>query len=351
MKTNMIFISALAGAALLASTAQAQDFKGKTVILGYGGGVGGGFDTYAQMLAPHFKRHLPGNPSVIVQGVPGAGTLAAANYTYEVAPADGTFIGIASGNTATAKLFKTPNIRFDPSKFVWIGSMTSEVAATIAWHTTGVTSIEDIKTRKFIVGGGGATSGNVIAPTVMNRMFGTQFDIIRGYASSREAMLAVERGELDGVASWNYSSIKAAHSDMLRDGKIKILLQLSLSKHPDLPNVPLITDLAKTAEEKVILELIFAPQEMGRPLFAPPATPANVANVLRRAFDATMADKQFLADTKKMDLDLNPMSGEELQQIVADVVATPPAVAKHLVAALEGHIMRDLTQEQGAAKP
>ncbi len=336
MKTTWIFVGVLAGLALMAGTAPhqawAQDYKGKTVTLGYGGGVGGGFDTYAQMLAPHFKRHLPGNPTVIVQGVPGAGTLAAANYTYEVAPADGTFIGIASGNTATAKLFKTPNIRFDPSKFVWIGSMTSEVAATIAWHTTGVTSIEDIKKRKFIVGGGGATSGNVIAPTVMNRMFGTQFDIIRGYASSREAMLAVERGELDGVASWNYSSIKAAHSDMLRDGKIKILLQLSLSKHPDLPNVPLITDLAKTAEEKSILELIFAPQEMGRPLFAPPKTPANVASVLRRAFDATMADPVFLAEAEKRKIDLNsPMTGEQVTALIGRMHEQPEAVVEKTI--------------------
>jgi len=337
MKIASIFISALAGAALLASAApgqvQAQDYKGKTVILGYGGGVGGGFDTYAQLLAPHFKRHLPGEPNVIVQGVPGAGTLAAANYTFEVAPPDGTFIGIASGNTATAKLFRTPNIRFDPSKFVWIGSMTGEVAAVIAWHTTGVTSIEDIKTRKFIVGGGGATSGNVISPTVMNRMFGTQFHIIRGYSSSREAMLAVERGELDGVGSWNYSSIKAAHADMLHDGKLKILLQLALTKHPDLPNVPLITDLAKTPEEKAILELIYAPQEMGRPLFAPRATPANVANVLRRAFDATLADPVFKADAAKRRITIDrPMTGAQVHALIGRMHNQPAALVEKTIA-------------------
>lgn len=333
MKTTMILAGALAGLFAVAGAAHAQDFKGKTVILGYGGGVGGGFDTYAQLLAPHIKRHLPGAPNVIVQGVPGAGTLAAANYTFEIAPPDGTFIGIASGNTATAKLFRTPNIRFDPNKFVWIGSMTSEVAAVIAWHTTGITSIEDVKKRKMIVGGGGATSGNVISPTVMNRMFGTQFDIIRGYSSSREAMLAVERGELDGVGSWNYSSIKAAHADMLRDGKIKILLQLALSKHPDLPNVPLITDLAKTPEEKSILELIYAPQEMGRPLFAPPATPANVANTLRRAFDATLADPVFQADAAKRRIDINsPMTGEQVAALIGRMHDQPESVLEKTIA-------------------
>jgi tripartite-type tricarboxylate transporter receptor subunit TctC len=268
-----------------------------------------------------------------VQGVPGAGTLAAASYTAEVAPKDGTFIGIASGNTATVKLFKTPNIRFDPSEFVWIGSISSEVAAVIAWHTTGVTSIEDVKKRKFIVGGGGATSGNVISPTVMNRMFGTQFDIIHGYKSSREAMLAVERGELDGVASWNYSSIKAAHGDMLRDGKIKILLQLALSKHPDLPSVPLITDLARTEEERSILELIFAPQEMGRPLFAPPGTPSNVANVLRRAFDATLADPVFKADAEKLNIDINnPMTGEQVHALIGRMHDQPDALVEKAIA-------------------
>ncbi|HEY4133690.1 MAG TPA: tripartite tricarboxylate transporter substrate-binding protein [Alphaproteobacteria bacterium] len=329
-RATLAAVASLAFAAV-ATSAQAQDFKGKIVTIGYGGGVGGGFDTYAQLLAPHFMRHLPGNPRVIVQGVPGAGTLAAANYTYEVAPHDGTFIGIASGNTATAKLFKTPNIRFDPNKFVWLGSMTSEVAVVIAWHTTGITSFDDVKTRKMIVGGGGATSGNVISPTVMNRMFGTKFEIIRGYPSSREAILAVERGELDGVASWNYSSIKASPA-LLREGKIKILLQLALSKHPDLPDVPLITDLARTPEEKAILELIFAPQEMGRPLFLPPATPAAVAAVLRRAFDATLADPDFKADAEKRKMDLNsPMTGEQVQALVAHMHQQPEALVEKTI--------------------
>lgn len=315
--------------------AQTVDFRGKTLTLGYGGGAAGGM-TYAQILAPFIGKHLPGNPRVITQSIPGAGTLVAATYVAEVAPADGTHMAVFSGNTATAKLFRNPGVRFDPEKLAWIGSMTSEVTVTAAWHSSGIKDIKDVFTRKFIVGGGGATSGNVIYPTVMNRLFGMQFSIVRGFASSAEVILAAERGEVDGVASWAYSSIRAQHADKVRNGQVVILLQLALSKHRDLPDVPLITDLARTEEERAILELICAPQALGRPFAASPKTPPQIIHVLRRAFDATLTDPAFLAEAEKRKIEINnPMTGEEIDALIARMHKQPPALVEKAIALVD----------------
>jgi tripartite-type tricarboxylate transporter receptor subunit TctC len=321
---------ALPGFAL---AADAPYFQGKTVDLVYGGGTGGGYDTYARLLSAHFARHLPGNPRIIVKGAPGAGTLLAANYIYEAAQPDGTQIGTVGGGTATAELFKTRNIRFDPRKFVWLGSLTSDVSAGISWHTSPVKTIQDAFTHKMIVGGGGPTSGNVLFPVVMNRLLGTNFKIIPGYHSSAEAMLAVERGELEGIMSWNYSSIRAAHLDLVRDHKINLLVQFALKKHKDMPDVPLITELAKSDSDRAILDLIFSRQEMGRPFMAPPATPPDVAAILRRAFAETIKDPVFLADAERQHLDVNaPMTGAQIDDMIAGFYRTPKDVVDKAIA-------------------
>ena len=256
-------------AVLLSNTvgsAQAADyFQGKTINLIFGGGEGGGYDGYARFLSAHYGRLIAGNPRILVRGAPGAGTLAAANYIYEVAAPDGTNIGTVGGGTATAELFKTPGIRFDPRKFIWLGSLTSDVSVGVSWHASPIKTIQDTFERQLIVGGGGPTSGNVLFPVVLNKLLGTMFKIITGYKSSAEAFLAVERGEVEGIMSWNYSSIRAAHYDLVRDHKLNLLVQFALKKHNDLPDVPLVTDLAKSQEDREILNLIFSRQEMGRP--------------------------------------------------------------------------------------
>lgn len=336
---------ALVLVAFVASAASAQDnpyFRGKTISLIYGGGTGGGYDTYARMLQPHYGRHIPGNPRIIVRSVPGAGTLVAANYLYEIAQGDGTEIGTVGSGTATAELLETRGIRFDPRKFVWIGSMTSDVSVALAWHTTGITSIKDTFTRKMIVGGGGPTSGNVIFPLLLNRLVGTQFEIITGYKSSGEAMLAVERGELDGIISWNYSSIRASRMYLITDKKINLLLQLALSKHKELPDVPVVTDLARDDEERAILELVFARQEMGRPFLAPPSTPPAVAEILREAFDATMKDPEFLADATKRKIEVNrPMNGAEIDAMIARFYAFPRVVVQRAISLTDTTTMKE----------
>jgi tripartite-type tricarboxylate transporter receptor subunit TctC len=323
-------VAGIALAALAASSAHAADapyFKGRTISLIYGGGESGGYVTYARLLSLHYGRHIPGNPRMIVKGAPGAGTLVAANYIYELAPPDGSEIGTVGGGTATAELFRTPNIRFDPRKFVWLGSLTSEVSVGLSWHTTPIKTIQDTFTRQMIVGGGGPTSGNVLFPVVLNRLLGAKFKIIPGYKSSAEVMLAVERGELDGVMSWNYSSIRAGHMDLVRDGKLNLLVQFALKKHKDLPDVPLVTDLARNGDERSILELVFSRQEMGRPFMAPPATPPAVARILRDAFNAVIADPAFLADAERQRLDINePMNGIQVDELIAELYRTPKPV-------------------------
>ena len=317
----------IATASVSAHAADAPYFQGKTINLIFGGGEGGGYDGYARFLSVHYGRHIPGNPRMIVRGAPGAGTLAAANYVYEVATPDGTNIGTVGGGTATAELLKTPGIRFDPRKFVWLGSLTSDVSAGISWHTSPVKTIQDALTQQLIVGGGGPTSGNVLFPVVLNRLVGTKFKIITGYKSSAEAMLAVERGELEGIMSWNYSSIRAAHSDLVRDHKMNLLVQFALKKHKDMPDVPLVTDLAKSKEDLEILNLIFSRQEMGRPFMVPPKTPDAVSKILRDAFAAVIKDPVVLADAERQHLDLNePMTGRQVDEMIAEFYRTPQAV-------------------------
>jgi tripartite-type tricarboxylate transporter receptor subunit TctC len=322
---------ALAGAP--ARAADTPYFDGKTITILYGGGESGGYVTYARLLSLHYGRLIPGHPRMIVKGAPGAGTLVAANQLYEAAQPDGTVIGTVGGGTATAELFKTPNIRFDPRKFVWLGSLTSDVSLGISWHTSPVKTIDDARHREMIVGGGGPTSGNVLFPVVINRVLGTKFKIITGYKSSAEVMLAVERGELDGVMSWNYSSVRASHMDLIRDGKVNVMVQFALKKHRELANVPLITDFAKNDDERAILDLVFSRQEMGRPFMAPPNTPPAVAKILRDAFAAMIKDRAFLADAERQRLDINqPMTGAEIDALIAGLYRTPRAVVERAIA-------------------
>lgn len=344
MRGGLLVMAATVGIGL-APSANAQDapyFRGKTINLIYGGGIGGGYDTYARMLQPHYAKHIPGSPRIIVKGVPGAGTLVAANYLYEIAQGDGTEIGTVGSGTATAELLETPNIRFDPRKFVWLGSMTSDVSVALSWHTSGIATIQDAFARKMIVGGGGPTSGNVIFPLLLNRLLGTKFDIITGYKSSGEAMLAVERGELDGIISWNYSSIRASRMYLVEEKKIHLLLQLALSKHEELPDVPVVTELARNDEERAILELIFARQEMGRPFLAPPATPPAVAKILRDAFEATMKDPDFLADMASRKIEISrPMTGAAIDAMIARFYAQPRAVVQKAIALTDTSTIKD----------
>ena len=322
LKRGALF--AVAFSAATAAVAQDINYAGKTISI-YA--AGGGYSLYARTLAMHIGKRLPGDPPVVIKELPGAGTLMSANYIYEAARKDGTEIAAVGGSVATVQLYKTPGIRFDPRNFVWLGSISSEVGVAAATDKSGITSIQQALERKMLVGGSGPSSGNVVFPTITNGLLGTKFEIVRGYKGSEEIALAMERGEVDGVMSWNWSSIKSARSDWVRDGKIKILLQLALAGHPELKGVPLIADLAKTAEQKAAIELVFASQGMARPYILPPGTPQPIITLWRKAFADTLADPAFEADLKKLNLDFdNPMSGPEVEAMIARLYATPEDV-------------------------
>ena len=329
-RAGAIHAAALAFAAFaFPALAQPVSFQGKTITILV---TDGGYATYSRALAEHMPKHLPGRPTMIVKDMPGAGSLVAAHFIYEAAQADGTQISVVSGTTATAKLFRLPNIRFDPRRYKWIGSVTSDVGVVISGAQTSIRSIQDVFERKMLVGGGGATSGNVIFPTLMNRLLGTKFEIIKGYRSSDMAGLAMQRGEVEGVASWNWTGLRSGHEHLLRENQIRLLLQLSLRRHPDMPEIPTVLELTKTDEQRAVVELVFASQSMARPFIAPPATPPDVANALRRGFEAMLKDPEFRATAERYKLEINnPMTGEEVQALVEKLHGYPEAIVEKAV--------------------
>jgi tripartite-type tricarboxylate transporter receptor subunit TctC len=340
MRININILRACAvGAGLLAGTAtlHASDenfYKGKTINMVIGGTAGDGYDLYGRFLGQYLTKHVPGNPRVLPQNMPGAGTLVAANYMYEVAPKDGTAVGTIGGGTATGQLFKTPNFRIDPRRYNWIGSLNSEVGLVLAWHDTPFKKYEDLLEREFVVGGGGPTSGTVIFPLVLNRVLGTKFKIIPGYKGTGDIALAIERGEVQGTGSYHYSSLIQSKPNWIRDKQVVPLIQLSLIKHPLFPDVPNIPQLAKTPEQAEILQLVFARQAMGRPFLLPPGASPEATRILRTAFEAILKDPEFRQEAEKRRIDLTlPMTGQEIHALLDKLYAASPDVVDKAIAA------------------
>ena len=327
-------LATLATSAVFAQSADENVFKGKTINIVIGGSAGDGYDIYGRILGPFLTKHVPGNPRYVPQNMPGAGTLVAANYMYEVAPKDGTAIGTVGGGTATGQLFKTPNFRIDPRRYNWIGSLNSEVGLVLAWHDQPFKKYEDILEREFVVGGGGPTSGTVIFPLVLNRVVGTKFKIIPGYKSTGDIALAMERGEVMGTGSYHYSSLIQAKPNWIRDNQVTPLIQLSLIKHPLFPDLPNIPALAKTPEQAEILQLVFARQAMGRPFMLPPGASPDATRILRTAFNAILKDPEFLQEAEKRRMDLTlPMTGDEIHALLDKLYAASPTVIDKAIAA------------------
>jgi tripartite-type tricarboxylate transporter receptor subunit TctC len=331
----------LAWSALAASPVQAAEpfYKGKTIQLYVGFGPGGSYDTYARVVAEHIGRHIPGEPRVIAMNMEGAGSLRLANWLYNVAPKDGTVFGITSRAAPFAPLIGTqggPN--FEANKFTWIGSANNEVSTCVAWNTASVKSFDQLLTTPLIIGGDGPSADGEQFARVMNELFGTKIKIVSGYPGGNAINLAMERGEVHGRCGWSWSGIKAERKAWIDEGKINVFVQLGLSKHPDLPNVPSISDYAKTDEQKQILRLVLARQPLGRPFFAPPGVPADRAATLQAAFMEMMKDPKFLAAADKAQLEINPLSGPEVATLVSDIVTTiPPDVVRKTKEMLTRH--------------
>jgi tripartite-type tricarboxylate transporter receptor subunit TctC len=323
-------VSALAFFPLLAHAQGTADFyKGRNLDLMIGYSVGGGYDVYARMIARHLGRHIPAEPTVVPKNMEGAGSLRLANWLYNVAAKDGGVLATIGRGTGFDPLLGHKAAQFDGTKFNWIGSANDEVSVCVAWTARAkVKKFDDLVKTELTVGGTGSAADTDQFPRILNGVLGTRMKIITGYPGGNDVNLAMERGEVDGRCGWSWSSVKSTRASWLADKKITILMQLSLSKHPDLPDVPLVTDLATTEEQRQILRLIFARQVMGRPYLAPPGVPADRVAALRSAFMGTMADREFLAETEKAQLEITPVSGEAVQKLVGEVYQTPPEIAK-----------------------
>jgi tripartite-type tricarboxylate transporter receptor subunit TctC len=302
-------------------------FSGKPINIVVGFEAGGGYDAYARMLARHMPRHA-GGANVVVQNRPGAGSLVAANYIFNVAPRDGTVFGIVSSGVLFDPLFGNKAASFEATQFSWLGSINREVSTCQIWHTAPIKSFEDARTTSISVGGTGAGADSHLFPQTLNSVLGTKFKIVSGYPGATSVFLAMERGELEGICGIYWSTLKAQRADWLRDGILRPLVQLALEKHPEYPNVPLVLDFAGTPEERGALELVFAPMALARPFLGPPGIPADRLAYLRRAFEATMKDPEFLAEAERLKLEVSPMFADEVVALLTRLYQTPTNIVE-----------------------
>jgi tripartite-type tricarboxylate transporter receptor subunit TctC len=325
----------IVAAALICTGASAQaqsvaDFyRGKTVDLIIGFATGGSNDAYARALARHMGKHIPGNPLVVARNMPGAGSFQAAAHLYSVASQDGTVLSIAAPTLSLEQKMGAQGVRFDTTQFNWIGRINPLVNMIFVRSDAPVMKVEDVLVRETVLAGTGAGSTVSIFPNAMNRLLGYKFKLVMGYKGTNDAMLAVERNEVEGHnTAWE--ALKVAHPGWLAEKKIRMLVQFALNRHPDLPDVRTVLELARNEDEKQILAALVTATEVGTSFFTTPKTPPERVEALRRAFDATMADTEFRAELAKMRLGLAPMKGEDLQQLSRDLGALPKGLTERL---------------------
>jgi tripartite-type tricarboxylate transporter receptor subunit TctC len=320
-------VAVLTTPSLVNAQTKPDDFyKGKTIQLYIGYTPGGAYDIYARVLARYLGKRIPGQPDVIAVNMPGAGSVRLASWLYHAAPKDGTAIGAVGTGVAFDPLFAPGEKQYDATKFNWLASANNEVSICAAWQTSGISSFEDLKVREMTVGGTGPSTDTEHYPKMMNAVLGTKFRVVSGYPGGNEINLAMERGEVAGRCGWAWSSVAPTKPDWLKNGNIKILVQLALKKHADLPDVPLALDLAQTPEQKQLMRVVLARQSMGRPFLAPPGLPSERVALLRGAILETFRDPEFLAAAKKASLEVDPVSGEDVQQLVREAYETPPSL-------------------------
>jgi tripartite-type tricarboxylate transporter receptor subunit TctC len=295
---------------------------------------GGSYDQIGRLLSRHLGRHIPGNPRVVPENMLGASGRVAANYLYRAAPKDGSVIGVIQQSIPMGQALGEGGVQYDAARFNWIGSPVRLDETLVVWHTTGVRTIEDAKKKSVIIGATSPTGMNYVYPKLANELLGTKFKIVTGYPGGTPIVLALERGEVEGRGSNPWSEWKATKPDWVRDGKIIALMQMSLFKHPDLPHVPLMIDLAPNDTVRSIFELVSIVGEIGRPFMTSPSIPPERVAALREAFRKTMADPDFLADAAKSHIDVHPIFGEELDELVRRVLGAPKNAIDLLKSAL-----------------
>ena len=323
------FLAGLGGAGPgLAADSVEAFYKGKTMQLLIGFGAGGGYDLYGRAVARHLGRFIPGNPTLVPQNMTGAGSVRAASSLYNAAPKDGSVIGTFSRGIIVDTLLGANKGMFDAQNFGWIGSVTNEVSVCGFSRRSGIQTWNDMLTKETTVGSSGTADDLGVYANVLRSVFDARLKLVAGYPGTADILLAIERGELGGLCGWSWSSLKSRSKALYESKEIVVPVQLGLSPHEDLPGVPLITSLTKDPTKSAVLRLIFSRQTMARPFAAPPGVPEERLRALRAAFDATMKDKDFLAEAQRLDLEVRPVLGLEIDELVANLARTPSDIRK-----------------------
>ena len=317
-----------------APAASAEFYAGKTISMVIGFAAGGGYDIYGRLLASHLGAHLAGSPKVVPQNMPGAGSLNAIAYTASVAPRDGTEIATFSRSMPLYPLLF--GAHYDGSKLNYIGSIANDTSVCITWRTSKIKSWSDMIASPSIFGGEGKGADPDVFTALLQQVFGAKIKLVTGYPGTSDMTLAMQRGEIDGMCGISYSTLASAHADWLRDKDINIIVQAALTKDPGLPDTPLLIDQAANDNQRQVIKLAVAPAAMARPFAMPPDVPADRLQAVRAAFDATMTDPAFLADAKKANLDVGPLSGTKLEALVQELYATPKSIVEQASRAMGG---------------
>jgi tripartite-type tricarboxylate transporter receptor subunit TctC len=325
LTAGCLVVLAMFGATQAVAQPAAEYYAGKTVNVIIGFGPGGGYDRWGRTVAHHIGKHLPGNPTVVAQNMPGAGSYVAASHIYGAAPKDGTVFAIIARDAALGPLSGAPGARFDATKMSWLGSPTKEHNVCIAYHTAKVKDVQQLHDTQLILGDTGPGTGTRSYPKVLNELLGFKFKLVGGFQSSADVFLAMERGEVDGICE-SLDSVLSRRPDWISSKKVTVLLQAGSAPHPELKGVPFVLDLARNDEERQVLEFLYAGQGIGRPFVAPPDLPAERLKMLRDAFNATMKDVEFAADARRSKLELEPEDGEHLATLIKKIYATPKPI-------------------------
>jgi len=334
LRKSLLAFTIFSVPAVAASADEASFFKDRQLRLVVGSAAGSGYDINSRLFARHFTNHLPGSPTIVVQNQPGAGSVIMANQLYSGAPRDGSVIGAAINGMPTAALFTPAVAKFDPRRFNWLGSTNRDTQITYVWHTSPVKSLADLRTTEVVVGATSAGTTQFDYPIVAGKLLGLKYKVIAGYKGTTDVHLAMERGEVQGIGSNAWLSLKALKPDWLAEKKIIPIVHFNFERHPELKDVPTIFDAAKTESDRQAMALMVGRLEYGRPFFLPPGVPAARVTFMRRAFDATVKDPAYLAEAAKAKIDVDPLTGEKVSGLIAKAMATPEDVVARIREAL-----------------
>ena len=333
---SMILLSGLSLTSAVRADAVADFYHGKTMQMIIATSPGGDYDTRGRLLARHMNRLIPGEPTIVPQNMPGGVGIAAANHMAAAAPRDGTVLHMLMQNMPAHQAIGGQGVKFDTRKLIFVGNTTDTPNVINSWHTTGITKIEQVKTQELIVGAAGTATPAAYYPAALNAMAGTKFKIVAGYPGGNDVNLAMEKGEVGGRGSNSWASWKSLNPKWIAEGKVHILVQIGLQRAKDLPDVPLLFELATNEVDREVLRFISADTAISRAAVTTPDVPPERVKALRKAFMDTMKDPQFLGEANKMGIDISPLSGEESQAVADKIVAARPEVIERAKLILEG---------------